>query len=118
MKYSQDHGSSSVGRLILTELAVLLLVSLSSCSEANTDADSRSMSFSAGEYSNGYQDGMRDAKAALFDDHAAWLWLWMVDAEYGRGYDRGWTDGRQTLELKRKQRESSDRATRDAEEQP
>lgn len=112
-----NHGGASVVRLMLAMVSVLGLLSIASCSEANRDGDSTSMSFSSGEYNTGYKDGMRDAKMALFDDHAAWLWLWMVDAEYGRGYDRGWADGRRTLDLESQQRESNDRATRDAEQQ-
>ncbi len=64
------------------------------------------MSFSSGQYSQGYKNGMREAKQAWFDDHAGWMWLWMMDQEYRDGYERGWADGRRTLDLDEKQRDA------------
>lgn len=74
------------------------------------------MTVSTGAYSRGYRDGMREAKQSLFDDHAAWLWLWMKEKEYADGYERGWTDGRRTIELARQQKETDKQAEREASE--
>lgn len=88
------------------------------CNDPQKKDQGRAMSFSSGEYSRGYRDGMRDAKQALFDDHAGWMWLWMTEKEYADGYDRGWEDGRRTLDLERKQQEVQDRGQRDALDAP
>ncbi len=103
-------------RLLRVILGGLLLVSVPSCSELGKDEESRTMHFSSGEYSRGYRDGMREAKESLFDDHAGWMWLWMKEKEYADGYDRGWADGRRTLELSKQQKETERRADREADE--
>lgn len=88
------------------------------CNDPQKKDQGRAMSFSSGEYSRGYRDGMRDAKEAIFDDHAGWMWFWMTEKEYADGYDRGWQDGRRTLDLERKQREVQERGQRDALDAP
>jgi hypothetical protein len=63
----------------------------------------RTMSLSSGEFSRGYQDGMKDAEASLFDASGGWMWLWMMEEEYRKGYDRGWQDGRSLQRMKAQQ---------------
>jgi len=55
---------------------------------------------SSGEFSRGYQDGMKDAQRSILDDNAAWLWLWLTEDQYRKGYERGWSDGRKIEQLK------------------
>lgn len=76
------------------------------------------MSFSSGEYGRGYQDGMRDAKDALFDDHAGWMWFWMTEKEYADGYDRGWQDGHRSRDLEKEHKKAQDRGQQDAPDAP
>jgi hypothetical protein len=76
------------------------------CSENNGNSKQKSsekrMVLSSGEYNKGYQDGKRDASAALIDANGAWMWSWMKGQEYSQGYDKGWSDGRQMKELQEK----------------
>ncbi|HKQ50197.1 MAG TPA: hypothetical protein VJZ71_19130 [Phycisphaerae bacterium] len=77
------------------------------CSDVeNSSGDRTTMKMSAGRYNQGYKDGMRDAKASLFEDSGGWMWLWMVEKEYQDGYDRGWSDGRQMVRLQNQKNET------------
>jgi len=62
------------------------------------------MYLSSGEFNKGYQDGKRDAAASLFDASGAWMWTWMKEEEYRKGYDQGWNDGRQMKKLQAQQK--------------
>jgi hypothetical protein len=62
------------------------------------------MYLSSGEFNTGYQDGKRDAAASLFDASGAWMWTWMKQEEYRKGYDQGWNDGRQMKRLQAQQK--------------
>jgi hypothetical protein len=55
---------------------------------------------STGQFSKGYQDGMNEAQKSWTDWNGARMWLWTADAEYKKGYDRGWSDGRTVAKLK------------------
>ncbi|MBN2563082.1 MAG: hypothetical protein JXQ75_19325 [Phycisphaerae bacterium] len=86
-------------------LAALLLLG-SGCSENhNGQGSANRMSVSAGQYSKGYKDGVRDAKWSLTDMHGGWMWLWMMEQEYRDGYEQGWRDGRSAVDLKKRQEE-------------
>lgn len=96
-------------------LAALVLVG---CSDAEQSKNDRtSMKFSSGRYNQGYKDGMRDAKMSLFDDHAGWTWLWMMEKEYKDGYDRGWSDGRGMVRLEGEKKSTEQRESKQREEQ-
>lgn len=93
------------GRLFLITLAGVLLLG-PACSQ-NTDgvASSRRMTRSTGHFNQGYKDGMQHAEWSLFDANMAWSWLWIAEAEYQRGFEQGWKDGRTMVRLKEKQKE-------------
>jgi hypothetical protein len=79
---------------------------LGSCSDNNgggkkKPAEKR-MLLSTGDFNRGYQDGKRDATAALMDANGSWMWGWVKGKEYTQGYDQGWSDGRQIKELQSK----------------
>ena len=80
-------------------VVVALLLCGTGCSELDAKGDKPSMSYSSGQYSRGYRDGMREAMQSWFDDHAGWMWLWIMDKQYGEGYERGWADGRRKVKL-------------------
>jgi len=63
------------------------------------------MSFSTGQFSQGHKDGLRDAKSAWSDHSGGWMWLWMMDEQYQRGYEQGWEDGRRAVKLENQQQE-------------
>jgi hypothetical protein len=84
-------------------IVVAALSGVVGCSEMNAKSDQPSMSYSTGEYSRGYRDGMREAMQSLFDDHAGWAWLWIMDKQYEQGYERGWADGRRKVQLEQAQ---------------
>ncbi len=98
--------------------ATLALVA--GCSGAEKQSENQtSMRMSSGRYNQGYKDGMRDAKVSLFDDHAGWMWLWMLEKEYQDGYKRGWSDGRgmARLEAQRKDTEKHEPKQRQEQEE-
>ncbi|MFQ5429441.1 MAG: hypothetical protein ACE5E1_03935 [Phycisphaerae bacterium] len=71
------------------------LASAGACSdEQERLGEPRRTVFSSREFDRGRTDGRRDAKAAWFDDSGAWMWLWMMDEDYAKGYEQGWTEGR------------------------
>lgn len=94
--------------------AMLSVLVLAGCEDGMSAGEARTIKYSGGEYNRGYRDGMREAKDSWMDDHAGWAWLWIMDKEYGQGYDRGWKDGRASIDLERKQKTSDDCADRDA----
>lgn len=98
----------------LCGVAMLFGLALAGCEDGMSTGEARTIKYSGGEYNRGYRDGMREAKDSWMDDHAGWAWLWIMDKEYGQGYDRGWKDGRASIDLERKQKTSDDRADRDA----
>lgn len=106
----------SRARIARRLIAVALLGSCvwCGCSDAQGDGEARTIKYSGGEYNRGYRDGMRDAQTSLMDDHAGFLWLWIMDKEYGQGYDRGWKDGRATVNLEKQKQSTQDRGDRDA----
>lgn len=57
--------------------------------------------YSSEEFDRGRKDGRREAKASWTEERADWLWLWMTDEMYQRGYRQGWNEGRAELKLKR-----------------
>ena len=90
------------------------------CSENQSKADpAKRMTFSSGEFNRGYKDGQRDAKWSLSDMSGGWMWLWMTEQEYQKGYEQGWRDGREAVKLdeKRKQQEGESRNLRPAEKE-
>lgn len=89
------------------------------CSDAEKSSNKQpAMKYSSGRYNQGYKDGQRDAKMSLFDDHAGWMWLWMMENEYKDGYHRGWADGRSMVKLEKEQKESSPPDTRNEQAPP
>lgn len=72
----------------------------------------RSMVYSSGQFARGYRDGMREAEQSWFEDHAGWAWLWVMDEEYRKGYEKGWNDGRSTVHMREKQDQASDKTPR------
>ncbi len=76
------------------------------------------MSFSSEEFNAGREDGRRDAKLSLFNDSAAWMWLWMMDEGYQKGYQHGWNQGRSEVNFNKEQKRSRDEAGGDKREQP
>lgn len=99
---------------------LVVMMAAAGCSEGDfktEDDKPRSMSVSTGQYSVGYRDGMREATQSWFDDHAGWMWLWMKDPEYGKGYERGWADGRRKVGLESQQQQSDKQTEEQAQEQ-
>lgn len=93
------------GKIGMT-LALLAAMLPGGCSELTADesGNSRSMAYSGGQFGRGYNDGLREAKDSLMDEHAGWLWLWAMDKEYAKGYERGWSDGRRMAALEKQPR--------------
>jgi hypothetical protein len=60
------------------------------------------MLLSSGQFNKGYQDGKRDAAASWIDANGSWMWDWVKEPEYRKGYDQGWNDGRQMKNLQNK----------------
>lgn len=93
---------------ILTCSAVSILTS--ACNQAGGNSNSKDsqnqkrMYLSTGEFNKGYQDGKRDAAASLLDASGAWMWTWMTEEEYRKGYDQGWNDGRKMKRLQSQQK--------------
>lgn len=79
----------------------------SGCTEENSNKtkSNKSVFVSSGKFNQGYQDGKRDAQWALLDANGSWMWLWMTESEYQKGYDQGWRDGRQMAKLQQKQQQ-------------
>lgn len=101
---------------VLMTFATSLGVVGSACSDWDMNGEDRSMTVSTGEFTRGYRDGMREAKDSFFDDHAGWMWLWMKEKEYADGYERGWADGRRTVELSKQQKDMQERSDRESRE--
>jgi hypothetical protein len=99
-------------------IGVAVLAFVVGCSDAqksknnnSRSAKQQSMKMSTGRYNQGYKEGMRDAKMSLFDDHAGWMWLWMMEKEYEDGYKRGWADGRSMVHLEREKKSTEKQET-------
>lgn len=101
----QPHWNLGVARVLSGAfLCLVVVVILSNVSGCQKDADDgRKMSQTSGEFTDGYKDGRRDAMRSWTDMHGGWMWLWMTEEQYRRGYDRGWEDGRTEKELRDKQ---------------
>ena len=104
----------NAGRRVLISICLTGGLFVGGCSELEGTGEARTIKYSGGEYNRGYRDGMREAKVSLMDQHAGWMWLWIMDEEYAQGYDRGWQDGRATLDLERQKAASDHRGDRDA----
>jgi hypothetical protein len=83
--------------LCLWAVAVLLLCP--ACDNAGASGNQKRMYYASGEFKQGHDDGMKDAEWALMDASGAWMWYWVKDDEYRRGYDQGWNDGRNKKKL-------------------
>src|SRR5438046_2071324 len=59
---------------------------------------------SSGQFTKGYQEGMKQAQKSWGDWNGAGMWMWMADAQYKQGYDRGWNDGRTMVKLRGNQK--------------
>lgn len=88
------------------------------CSDINRDGDgqepgtNKRMSTSKGQYTQGYQDGVRDAKWSLTEANiGSWSWIWMMEQEYQQGYEQGWADGRRQLKLEEKKSKQDENAS-------
>ncbi len=103
----------SLSRLACAAAALTCLAGLtltSACNQAGDNPNSKSsqsekrMYLSSGEFNRGYQDGKRDAAASLMDASSVWMWGWMTETEYRKGYDQGWADGRKMKKLQSQQK--------------
>ena len=90
--------------------AVLFTILTPACSDnhkSKPGADRKMVVSSTGKFSQGYQDGQRDAKWSLTDLSGADMWLWMTEKEYQDGYHQGWKDGRAVSKLETQAKENT-----------
>ncbi len=114
----RNQASSSCTRLAFVGLLALAAATSGACSQ-NTGRSSRPPRtvFSSKEFNQGRQDGRRDAENSLFDDNAAWTWLWMMGEDYTKGYEQGWEEVRTMMRLKAEQEEARRRHEEDQQRQ-
>lgn len=73
---------------------------MTGCSDAKGGGNpEKRMYLSDGQFSQGYKDGKSDAETSWTDVSSGWMWLWMTEEEYQKGYNQGWNDGRQVKKL-------------------
>lgn len=109
-----------LGLLALAAAGLLALAAASGACSQNDSGGSRPPRtvFSSKEFSQGLQDGRRDAERSLFDDHAGWTWLWMMGEDYTTGYEQGWREVRTHMRLRAEQEEARRRHEEDQQNRP
>lgn len=99
------HGSkpSATWRSLTVAALMGICLLMSGCNgdgSSNNRKTQSAMVKSSGKFNKGYQEGMKQAQRSRIDWNSADMWLWMSNAEYKQGYERGWNDGRTLARLK------------------
>ena len=114
MLYFRHHYRPWLGRLAVA----VILLHLTACENPGAAGNQKRMYYASGEFKQGHDDGMRDGELALLDANGAWMWYWVKDDEYRRGYDQGWSDGRNKKKLLAQQDEHRRMSRKRSQEAP